>query len=221
MRTFQCDKRILLRAGTGSCKALYSLYTHLKFTCFYITLTCPCTGKMDHLIIHIRKLHCCTHHILKADLLIPFLNKACASGDHRVILIYGICKNKVCVHHRIMKCDIQRCCFLITFCISCRKTCKLLLAAIDLMRNIFEIYDLASVLLTNSKGRVSVITGSVNRILLFGILHGKKSWLRNAYSHQGTHDLFMKITEILFIADSFSIVQILHLTIFHDTGDVA
>ena len=221
MRTLQCDKRILLRAGTCSCKTLYSLCTHLKFTCFYIALTCPRTGKMDHLIIHIRELHCCTHHVLKADLLIPFLNKACASGDHRVILIYGICKNKVCVHHRIMKCDIQRCCFLITFCISCRKTCKLLLAAIDLMRNIFEIYDLASVLLTNSKGRVSVITGSVNRILLFGILHGKKSWLRNAYSHQGTHDLFMKITEILFIADSFSIVQILHLTIFHDTGDVA
>ena len=221
MRTFQCDKRILLRAGTGSCKALYSLCPHLKFACFYITLTCPRTGKMDHLIIHIRKLHCCTHHILKPDPLIPFLNKACASCDHRIILIYGICKNKICIHHRIMKCDIQRCCFLITFCISCRKTCKLLLATIDLMRNIFEIYDLASVLLTNSKGRVSVITGSVNRILLFGILHGKKSWLRNTYSHQGTHDLLVEIAEILFIADSFSIVKILHLAIFHDTGDVA
>ena len=221
MRTLQRDKRILLRAGAGSCKTLYSLYTHLKFACFYIALTCPCTGKMDHLIIHIRELHCCTHHVLKTDLLIPFLNKACTSGDHRVILIYGICKNKVCVHHRIMKCNVQRCCLFLVLCVGCRKTGKLLLAAVNLMRNIFEIYDLASVLLTNSKGRISVITGSVNRILLFGILHGKKSWLRNAYSHQGTHDLFMKITEILFIADSFSIVQILHLTIFHDTGDVA
>ena len=206
MRTLQRDKRILLRAGAGSCKTLYSLCTHLKLACFYITLTCPRTGKMDHLIIHIRELHCCTHHILEADLLIPFLNKACASGDHRVILIYGICKNKVSIHHRIMKCDIQRCCFLITFCISCRKTCKLLLAAIDLMRNIFEIYDLASVLLANSKGRASVITGSVNRILLFGVLHGKKSRFRNTYSHQGTHDLLMEIAEILFIADGFSIV---------------
>ena len=176
---------------------------------------------MDHLIIHIRELHCYTHHILKTDFLIPFLNKACTSGDHRVILIYGICKNKVCVHHRIMKCNVQRCCLFLVLCVGCRKTGKLLLAAVNLMRNIFEIYDLASVLLTNSKGRISVITGSVNRILLFGILHGKKSRFRNAYSHQGTHNLLVKITEILFIADSFSIVQILHLAIFHDTGDVA
>ena len=221
MRTLQRDKRILLRAGAGSCKTLYSLCTHLKLACFYITLTCPRTGKMDHLIIHIRELHCCTHHVLKTDLLIPFLNKACASGDHRIILIYGICKNKVCIHHRIMKCNVQRCCLFLALCVGCRKTGKLLLAAIDLMRNIFEIYDLASVLLTNSKGRASVITGSVNWILLFGILHGKKSRLRNAYSHQRTHDLLVEIAEILFIADSFSIVQILHLTIFHDTGDVA
>ena len=120
-----------------------------------------------------------------------------------------------------MKCDVQRCCFLIALCISCRKTCKFLFAAIDLVGNIFEIYDLTSVLLTNSKSGASEITGSVNRILLFGILHGKKSRFRNAYSHQGTHDLLVKITEILFIADSFSIVQILHLAIFHDTGDVA
>ena len=221
MRTFQCDKRILLRAGTGSCKALYSLCPHLKFACFYITLTCPRTGKVYHLIIHVREFYCRAHDILKTDLLIPFLNKACTSGDHRVILIYGICKNKVCVHHRIMKCNVQRCCLFLVLCVGCRKTGKLLLAAVNLMRNIFEIYDLASVLLTNSKGRISVITGSVNRILLFGILHGKKSRFRNAYSHQGTHDLLVKITEILFIADSFSIVQILHLAIFHDTGDVA
>ena len=221
MRTFQCDKRILLRAGAGSCKTLYSLCTHLKLACFYITLTCPRTGKMDHLIIHIRELHCCTHHILQADLLIPFLNKACASGDHRIILIYGICKNKVCIHHRIMKCNVQRCCLFLALCVGCRKTGKLLLAAINLMRNIFEIYDLASVLLTNSKGRTSVITGSVNRILLFGVLHGKKSRLRNTYGHQGAHDLLVKVAEILFVTDGFSIVKILHLTIFHDTGDIA
>ena len=221
MRTLQRNKRILLRAGAGSCKTLYSLCTHLKFACFYIALTCPRTGKMDHLIIHIRELHCCTHHVLKTDLLIPFLNKACTSGDHRVILIYGIGKNKVCVHHRIMKCNVQRCCLFLVLCVGCRKTGKLLLAAVNLMRNIFEIYDLASVLLTNSKSGASEITGSVNRILLFGILHGKKSRFRNAYSHQGTHNLLVKITEILFIADSFSIVQILHLAIFHDTGDVA
>ena len=221
MRTFQCNERVLLRTGTGSCKTLYSLCAHLKFACFYITLTCPRTGKVYHLIIHVREFYCRAHDILKTDLLIPFLNKACTSCDHRIIFIYRIGKNKICVHHGIMKCDVQRCCFLIALCISCRKTCKFLFAAIDLVGNIFEIYDLTSVLLTNSKGRISEITGSVNRILLFGILHGKKSRFRNAYSHQGTHDLLVKITEILFIADSFSIVQILHLAIFHDTGDVA
>ena len=221
MRTFQCDERVLLRTGSCSCKALYSLCAHLKFACFYISLACPRTGKVDHLIIHIRKFNSCTHHILKTDLLIPFLNEACTSCDHRIVLIYGIGKNKICIHHGIMKCDVQRCCLLITLCISCRKAGKFFLAAIDFVGNIFEIYDLASVFLADSKGRASVIAGSVNRILLPGVLHGKKSRLRNTYRHQGTHDLFMKIAEIFFVTDCFSIVKVLHLAIFHDADDIA
>ena len=214
-------ERILFRAAGCADKALDRLDAHLQFALLHIPLSGPCACEGDHSEVHIRPLHGHTHGALDHDRRIAVMDEAGVSCDHGIIAEDREGKNEICIDHVIVKRHQKRLRFIAALRISGRQRKKGRFSIHDLAGDICEIRHSASVFLQDRSGGAAIVAGAVDRVFLFGILHGKKSGFRHAYRHQRAHGLFVIDIIGLLVADLPSIVQVLQLVIFHDSEDVA
>ena len=119
-----------------------------------------------------------------------------------------------------MKGDLQSIRFLFILCIGSRQRSKRRFALPDLITFVNKIRDPASVFLTDTQGRRFIISCTVNRIFLSGVMHGQKSRFRNTDRHLRSLQFLMKTRKIFSVTESFPIIQVLHLAILHNTDDI-
>ena len=220
-RPHEGNERILLRSAGRSGKSLDSLEPAFQPARIDMPFSCPCTGQLQHLIIHIKELDTGRERSLEHDRLIPGLGKAGVAGDDRIIAEQRIRQDHVCSAHLIGERDLKCLRLVLRLRIRRRQSREPRFPRKDRIGPEFKIGHTASVGEADLPRRRAIVTGPVERILLTHKVHREIGRIRLNEGHLQPEGQLMQMREILSVVNASSVIQVFQLIVLHHIDDVA